>query len=349
MSQLLKLIADKNLSSFEEITTFLSHPPYCIEVREDKPVSNLYLLINTENSDLTNDVVRECNGIILDKNTNKIVAYGIDTLVEYEKENIESENFKFYEGYDGPLIKVYYYNAQWNISTTKCINGFKSRWVSNRSFGELFLDSGIDLETLDKNVCYSYVLEHPENRCVKPVYIPVVHLIASRDMTSFELTRYGKCIEIAHESDVLEYFKKLPYYQGVIIAHDYKNDITYKIFSQNYNDVKEVRGNIPDIRKRYLELMNTEKLNSLVSYYPEYQAIYMQIEQDLLYMAKQIQNIYYKKYVKKEDIKYNHKYEKTLKQLHAQYLKTKKINNVRSVHQRLLQVPGSALYWMLYA
>jgi hypothetical protein len=349
MSNLLKLIADNNLESFDQIKSFLTPAPYCIEFREDKPVSNMYLLINTENSDMSMEVVRECNGIILDKNTNKLVAYGLNTLIEYnDTTDLNMEDSKFYEGYDGPLVKVYYYNAKWYISTTKCINGSKSRWVSNRSFTELFLDSGIDLDQLDKNNCYCYVLEHPENRCVKPVYSPIVHLISTRDMTTLELTRHADELDLSGHTDPIKHFKSLPYHQGVTVVET--SNMSIKIFSDNYKQVKNIRGNVADIRKRYLELMkNPDDLNNLVAYYPEYQHLYLQVEQDIWLLAKNIQNVYFKKYVRKEKPEFCHKYKQTLKQLHAQYLKTKKINTIQSVHERLINVPGPSLYWMLYA
>ena len=64
--------------------------------------------------------------------------------------------------------------------------------------------------------------------------------------------------------------------------------------------------------------------------------------------AKVIQNIYYNIYVRKEEVQYFYKYHKTLQQLHAQYLKTHKVNTIDTVYKRLLEIPGSSLYWMIY-
>ena len=47
----------------------------------------------------------------------------------------------FFDNHEGCLIRVYFANNDWRISTQRKIDAFKSRWSSQKSFGMLFVEA----------------------------------------------------------------------------------------------------------------------------------------------------------------------------------------------------------------
>jgi hypothetical protein len=358
MSNLIKLIDENNLKTFGEIKSFLSQPPYFIETREDKPVSNLYLLFHTLESDINNSIVQECNGIILDKNTNHIVSYGVNRVFSMEEimerdSSVDWDNALYEKCLDGTFLKVYFYNDKWNVSTTKCINGDKSKWTSKRSFYNLFMECNVDLESLDKNNCYCYILQHPESRIVSPLpYYPSVVLVAIRNMNTLELSTFNTSFVFAPEQNKLEFVKNQSFIDGSYLVSILPTENSplrvVRVDSLEYEWVKHVRGNVPDIKMRYVEIMqmNLEK-QDIYKYYPEHSEDFLKIESELMSVSKIIQNLYFKKFILKEEVEIPVKYSQSIRQLHGQFKKTKCITTFETVLFKLLSLPPHVLYWII--
>jgi hypothetical protein len=360
MSNLINLIAENKLKTFGEIKSFLSQPPYFLEAREDKPVSNLYLLFHTDDSDIHHPVVQECNGIILDKNTNQIVSYGVDRVYSMDEMMtrtdfmlLDWDKATYDKCFDGTFLKVYFYNDKWNVSTTKCINSDKSKWGNDKSFYNLFLECNVDLDSLDRNNCYCYVLQHPDSRIITPVpFHPHVVLVAIRNMNTLELTRINFSSDHIPAQYKFEFIKQQPFTTGSYIASirspvsDIK--LIVRIDSLEYEWVKHIRGNVQDIKMRYLEILhNHMEKNDIYKYYPEHSADFNKIESDILSASKTIQDLYYKKYITKEDPDIPSKYLQTVRQLHGQFKKTKCITTFDIVLTKLVYLPPPILYWVL--
>lgn len=353
MSKLTAII--KQYNTYEKLSEFITKPPYNLEFREDKPISDLFLICPTDTSDFKSELVKECNGIILNKNTLEIVAYGLDYVLNidqfeelYDYPTICWDNIDFHRCLDGTLIKVYYFDSKWNISTNKCINSNKSRWASSKSFYSLFNECNIDLNELDTNNCYCYILQHPESRIVVPIPKPSATLIGYRNMNSLEFTHNNLYDNDMPTSDKISYIKNQPYSSGSYIA-SLPNNVSVRIDCAEYNYVKSVRTNEPNIILRYIQLINNnEYKNALYHYFPEYLSQFNIINQDIDNLSKVIQNIYYQKHVKKQNIISHTKFHRTLTQLHAQFLNHKQIINKTVVYMKLIQLPAHVLYWLLY-
>ncbi|MFA5031319.1 MAG: RNA ligase [Patescibacteria group bacterium] len=109
--------------SFEQIKTDLSQDPLNIKTQEKE---NLYLLKYSQiDSDFSYRIVRQCRGIILEKGTNKIVAYPFDKFFNIQEGHADKVDFgtaSIQEKVDGSIIKVYYYDNKWNIATNGTID-----------------------------------------------------------------------------------------------------------------------------------------------------------------------------------------------------------------------------------
>ena len=122
MSNIKNFISTKNFGTFEELKEFFVRND--IDVKED---GNEYMLCFKDTSDLNEKWVRECNGTIFEKNTNKLLHYFFEKTYDglsgipgnerlLKEENINNdlfpvaflgENIRISIYLEGSLIKVY--------------------------------------------------------------------------------------------------------------------------------------------------------------------------------------------------------------------------------------------------
>lgn len=211
--------------TYESISNYFTSEPYYFKVRDD---GNLYIMTYNESKSNMNDpLVRECRGIILEKETNHIVCYtfdkGYDTqhtaeqTSEQPAQSLPQSTTHYETSIDGTQIRVFYYNNKWHLATTRKIDAYKSRWYSKKSFGVLFEEAIKHMypefdnytkfyDKLDKYCCYSFVLKHPENNIVVIYQTPsLVHVMTRSMITLLEMTyniQYAKHNKL---DDVMEY------------------------------------------------------------------------------------------------------------------------------------------------
>ena len=164
----------KNHSNWREL---LKQPPYSLLVREDDGFTLLkYDMIN---SDFSQQIVRECRGIILDSN-DKIVCfpfYKFFNYGEYYADDIDWNSARVQQKVDGSIMKLWYYDGNWRLSTNGSVNAYKVKpdrnWSQENAdvtFGELFESAvnykDLNYDTLDKNCTYIFELTSPEAKVV---------------------------------------------------------------------------------------------------------------------------------------------------------------------------------------
>ena len=89
--------------------------------------------------------IKSCRGIVINED-NQILLKSFPYTIEYNmrehkniSENINNiNNIKFYDAYEGTLVRMFYYNEKWYITTHRKLDAFKSKWASKESFGEQF-------------------------------------------------------------------------------------------------------------------------------------------------------------------------------------------------------------------
>ena len=129
-----RFICENKINSIEELKKVFENEPYNLKIKEDTNITNLFLIYNTDKSDFNLKIVNECNGLIFDKNTFKIVCYTFDKFSNsLEIPNIFDFNNLYIENaIEGTLVRLYYANDNWLLSTKKCIdsssNAFSNNW-----------------------------------------------------------------------------------------------------------------------------------------------------------------------------------------------------------------------------
>lgn len=361
----------KNSESFDQVKEIAIESGIQVRESTEDELKNLYLLVaNRETSELS-PVQLECNGLILEKETNKIVCMSQNKFIHINNddsqinqiEDMKSRYNRFRMEYceDGTVIRLYNYNDTWYTATTRCIDARKSYWSSDKTFNDMFWEifntSNYTVDNLDKNHTYLFILIHKENRIVvNHKYNNLIYIGRINNETKQEdFTNYfynedpRRCIRRTKNIDVSSVinYPLDDYYlsdkRGVILKFFDASNNSWKLCQYDFNhytQIKEVRGNVPLIRMRYLELLEQpDKLQILETNYPEYKMTFAMIKHCMNKLYKEVHNLYYQSHIKHNiTVEETHKLYRTLKQLHGQYKKqgtiitleevTKKVNSL---------------------
>lgn len=330
--------------TFDEIKSNLNEND--VTVREynnesDENLKNLYLVVVNkeieENPDLT-DLQRQANGLIIEKETNKVVAMcqnKMHNIGEEDVSKMELEKFSRVEYCeDGTMIRLYNYNGHWYTATTRCPDARKSFWSSNKTFDDMFwevFDRNL-LNTLDTSYTYVFVLLHKENRIVvyhkynTLIYISRIHnttFLEDYKNIFYGLTKNIKRPQAVELFDDLSQFIK-PYKRGILFKVYNKANCKWDIYKYDFPDyitIKQIRGNVPDVKYRVLELLNDPmSLTLLEKHYPENKFLFNVIKHSILKIVNTVHKLYIESHIKRSiKVEEDNKYYRTLKQLHAQY------------------------------
>lgn len=333
-----------------------------IRVRELKPSPTLYLLTKNDSP---------FNGIILEKDTNKIVCAptstfenGDDPLPGDTSFAVDNHTFEYCE--DGTIIRLYNYQDTWYTATTKCIDAKFSYWATPKTFDELFwqtVGSSSFLNELDPKLTYLFVLLHEDNRIVIhhsqsyvvflgsyfkcsgqvnsnfPIDNTFIYNIAPT--TKVPLPKVSVPVPETISVDELIKNYSLNSKRGIVVTNK-ETKIRYKIDFPNYTYLADLRGNTPFIGTRYLELLNDpKKLDELQKNWPEEIPVFLGLWNGINMLVKNIHYVYYQTHIKRYyTIDEKHPYFRTIRQLHAQYKLTKKPITPMDVLNKVTSLPS---------
>ena len=203
-----------------DLQNYISHTPeYVKEFKKHKlnvrTYSKMGLMIvkcyRNNNYDYENHPwIRYCRGAVIDTTNDKVVC--VPPMKSYEEENVNKiiEDFNTENTYqpliDGTMINMFHHNDKWMVATRSNI-GAKNSWEKGDSFLDMFLDVYGDswFNELKKNYCYSFVLQHPQNRIVVPFSKPQLVLINVYNISNEKPWHIS---EIKMDLDELAYYQK---------------------------------------------------------------------------------------------------------------------------------------------
>lgn len=123
----------------------------------------LFLYNYTHCDNESESLIKECRGIIKTSD-GKIIVQTFNYTDEYldtdaagihgRIQNIDEWHIRY--SMEGTLIRVFYYDNEWYISTHKKLNAFKSRWSCRDTFGDIFR---MGLQEVFGSECESDVLQ----------------------------------------------------------------------------------------------------------------------------------------------------------------------------------------------
>jgi hypothetical protein len=231
-------------------------------------------------------------------------AYSFDTFIA-EPENELNTYMVAEEFIEGTMINVFWdktigINGGWEIATRNTVGAdvcFYKDCKNAKTFRKMFLDAAHDinlnLNMLNPQYCYSFVLQHPENRIVVPFKKTAIYLIEVYEIINENNTVIVQCIDI----ELVKYYslwgetgiqfpkiynfenynELIQTYASMNTSYDIlgviiKNKVTHnrcKIRNPVYEYVRNLKGNQPKIQYQYLCLRQQGKIGDFLKYYPE--------------------------------------------------------------------------------
>jgi hypothetical protein len=247
-------------------------------------------------------LVKECRGLILEKNSWRAIARSFDRFFNYgecpDASKYDITKAIVYEKLDGSLITSFWYHNQWNFATRKMAyaEGVNSFGVSFRQV----IDKAFDVKKLDKyphDWCFVFELTSPETRVVKRYSDYRLTLLSIRSYLEANGEWFSGAVDkIAKElgvlrpkqylmssfEEVVKNSKELPELdEGYVCLWEpewnketctWSNDRAFyrlKIKNPAYLAVAHMRDNGEHSEKRVIALVMMNEQEEYLSYFPE--------------------------------------------------------------------------------
>ncbi len=195
---------------------------------------------------------------------------------------------------DGVMINMFWHGDDWQLATRTQLGAHCRYYSADTHFDELFWtafkDSGLTTDALDKDTCYSWVLQHPKERIVvAPAHgIPRIclvemslveadgtHRVATAAPAAFKAylpARYALASLEAVKEHIVTWGRRLGHqYQGVVIksADAAGASKRWKLRTNQYDEARHLRGNHANRSYRWLEIWAEGKLGKYLRVFPE--------------------------------------------------------------------------------
>lgn len=316
---------------------------------------NIYKIIQYDKNYLTNDLVNTIGlfrSLIVDK-FNKIVSFSPPKSLDYDIFKTQNEDYsltRVEEYVEGTMINLFWNNIDndWEISTKGTVGGkiifFKDE-NNVTTFRTLFLDVcnhiNLNFNDLDKMYCYSFVMQHPKNRIVIPLYEKKLFLTKVYKIDNYkvydlnkediynELLEKNINVQLPKTFDFSNYEEleycgsnmNNPYDMVGYMIHS-NNGTRTKIRNSTYEYVRKLRGNQPKLQYEYLSLRKNGTLKEFLKYYPEYKKNFYEYREQLHRYTMALYSNYVNCYIKKEAPlnQYPQEYRSNMFNLHQYYM-----------------------------
>ena len=232
---------------------------------------------------------------------------------------------------EGTMINVFFdpiYGC-WQNSTRNTVGAEVSFYKSStQTFNQMFMEAclinNINIQTLNPRYCYSFVLQHPENRIVVSFKKPQLFLVAVYEIIQKEDSvivieenlnevksgglwhitgiRFPETYEFTSYTELIEKFASpnTPYdILGIVVKNTETGERT-KFRNPIYEEVRQLRGNQPKLQYQYLCLRHSGKLPEFLKYYPESKADMSKFRDQVHMFTNTLHKNYFSCYVKKE-------------------------------------------------
>jgi len=282
---------------------------------------------------------------VISNSENKVVCYSPPKSIDYnvfvEKYPCVNEDIVCQEFIEGTMVNVFWDTVAglWEISTKNTVGATSKFYkkLESKSFRQMFFDalrdSGLSLDILDVNYCYSFVLQHPENRIVVPFNKSSLYLVAiysinyetklnedksnrtdiivyahdiydSRAQSFFSRTTicFPKFYTVDSYSSLIDKYasQTTPYTTVGIVFYNKKTGERAKVRNPNYENVRQLRGNHPKLQFNYLTLRHDGKVTDFLNIFPEHKSEFMKFRDQIHAFTHTLFQNYVNCYIKKE-------------------------------------------------
>ena len=275
---------------------------------------------------------------------------------------VKTDNIVAEEFVEGTMINVFWdstagLSGAWELATRNSVGGevsfFKNeKTKESKTFRTMFLEAAarnsFELNMLNPTFCYSFVLQHPDNRIVVPFKEAQLYLVAVYEICHTE----GGVINV-QPSD-MDVVKKMglwdqtsikfpqvyenwsdycdlrtqyasmntPYDVLGVVLRNNSTGIRTKLRNPVYENVRHLRGNQPKMQYQYLSLRKNGSVGDFLKYYPEYKKEFSFFRKGLHDFTRALYENYVSCYIKKERplIEFPENFRTHMFHIHKRYL-----------------------------
>jgi len=226
-------------------------------------------------------------GWVVEKGTGKVLARSFDWTPEYIVEEAkEIKHSKLTLGYYGTILRAFWYQGKFFISTHRRLTCEKSRWGKNVSFMSMVKDAearmGISLQEMCKSEhCYVFLLVHPDNQVLKSSLSSeptLFHLDTWREGTKADQNGLIRMIHVEDKLDMPSYsylttdqVEDAVNNDWIIISRDGVGQ-TVKYVTKNLQRKFDLRGQNPNLYYSWFMWMHSKQQEEFEKIVPDSQA-----------------------------------------------------------------------------
>ena len=299
---------------------------------------------------------------------NKIVSFAPPKSISADSFMLhypnKTDNIVAEEFVEGTMINVFYDNTYgvngcWQIATRNTVGGEVSFYKSSKkTFNEMFIEACVAnklyIQTLNPDFCYSFVMQHPDNRIVAPFKNPQLYLVEvykiqqnendikiyRQDMNlvkqygfwCYTTIKFAENYEFNTYSEIINKFASAntPYNVLGVVVKNLATGERMKIRNPIYEEVRQLRGNQPKLQYQYLCLRQSGKIAEFLKYYPETKSQMSSYREQVHMFTNTLHKNYISCYIKKEKAlsEFPTQYKTHMYKIHEHYLSNLKQNNL---------------------
>lgn len=255
---------------------------------------------------------------------------------------------------EGTMVNVFFdpLLQQWEIATRNTVGAESTfyKTTPSKTFREMFFEAAeacnMKIEQdLISSYCYSFVLQHPENRIVVPFARPQLYLVAiyqimhqemlgGIDIIQYPLNSVGlarsfgtvklpETYSFESYGELIEKYASAntPYNIVGVMLKNVRTGERTKIRNPVYEQVRALRGNQPKLQYQYLCLRKEGKVKDFLNFYPEKKEEFAAFRNQVHWFTHTLYANYVSCYIKKEKklIDFGEEYRTHMFHLHQLY------------------------------
>jgi hypothetical protein len=277
-----------------------------------------------------------------------------DVFIQKYPEN--TNGIRAEEFVEGTMINVFFdpcigVTGGWEIATRNTVGATSSffKALGAKTFRQMFMEAAseckLDINKLDKELCYSFVLQHPENRIVVPFSKPELYLVGVYQINNTTNTiscfykeafkiffeemgttvKFPQIYEFNKYSDLIEKYGSMNTSYDIVgvMIHNTETGERTKIRNPVYEQVRNLRGNQPKLQYQYLCLRKEGKVKDFLKFYPENKSEFSTFRDQVHLFTNTLYSNYVSCYIKKEKplMEFTQQYRTHMFNIHQIYMK----------------------------
>ena len=234
------------------------------------------------------------------------------------------------------------------------------------------------LDELSEEYCYNFILQHPSNHIVLHVLAPVAYLVSVYHLkgsiaTAIPATVYEEWNCFLGVRGLIEFPKRFeedsydkleeihcsansPHDKVGLMFTNVKTGIMASLENPTYKEVRELRGNNPNLQYQYLCLLRMGKVMDFLKFFPQYKQVFYRFYKEFQEFITNVHQSYVSYYVRKSGQQISKKYFPLIYKLHHETFlpslgegKEKIIMRRAEIGKRLGEMaPSELIYYLNY-